>query len=56
MTMKRSLLAALLLLCLTPTLHAQNGCINSPENPTAVLLLVGGGAAALVKRFKGRRG
>jgi XrtJ-associated TM-motif-TM protein len=27
-------------------LHAQNGCGDSPENPTVVLALVGGAGAA----------
>ena len=26
-------------------LHAQSGCVDSPENPTAVLALVGSAAA-----------
>ncbi len=30
--------------------HAQNGCVNSPENPTAVLALVGIAAVALRNR------
>ncbi len=40
------LLLALLLLPLAA--HAQNGCLDSPENPTAVLSLVGCAAAAAV--------
>jgi XrtJ-associated TM-motif-TM protein len=31
----------------TVAAHAQSGCVDSPENPTAVLGLVGAGGAAL---------
>ena len=34
--------------------HAQNGCVNSPECPTAVLGLVGAAGAALYARFRSR--
>jgi len=34
--------------------HAQNGCIDSPECPTAVLALVGAAGAALYARFRSR--
>ena len=35
--------AAVLALVLVPAIsHAQNGCVDSPENPTALLALVGG--------------
>jgi len=38
------------------TLHAQGGCIDSPEAPTAVLFLVGGGSVALEMLMRrGRR-
>jgi XrtJ-associated TM-motif-TM protein len=30
-------------------LHAQTGCIDSPENPTAVLALVGAAGAVVAK-------
>jgi XrtJ-associated TM-motif-TM protein len=34
-------------LCCIPTLAlCQGGCVNSPENPTLILALVGGAAAA----------
>lgn len=36
----------------------QDGCVNSPENPTAILAVVGslGGAAAVIRaRWAGRR-
>jgi XrtJ-associated TM-motif-TM protein len=40
-------------------LHAQDGCDDSPENPTAVLALVGGAGAmfsVLRARVRARRG
>jgi XrtJ-associated TM-motif-TM protein len=37
-------LAALALLFSAATLHAQTGCTDSPENPTAILGIVGAGA------------
>jgi len=55
--MKKSplfLVAALLLIVSAP-LHAQGGCIDSPENPTAVLALVGSAGAFLVS-IRGRFG
>jgi XrtJ-associated TM-motif-TM protein len=46
---------ALYLLIAFP-LHAQTGCTDSPENPTAVLALVGGaGALFSALRARGRR-
>jgi XrtJ-associated TM-motif-TM protein len=39
-------------------LHAQSGCIDSPENPTAILAVVGSAGAFFVSaraRIKGRR-
>jgi XrtJ-associated TM-motif-TM protein len=39
-------------------LHAQGGCLDSPENPTAILALVGSGAAFIASarmRMKARR-
>ncbi len=63
--MKRSLFVALLAVMLFPvatTLHAQSGgvdgCVNSPENPTAILALAGSagaGFAYLRTRMKARR-
>jgi XrtJ-associated TM-motif-TM protein len=38
--------------------HAQTGCVNSPENPTVVLALVGSAGAFLASaraRIKARR-
>jgi XrtJ-associated TM-motif-TM protein len=34
--------------------HAQTGCIDSPECPTAVLGLVGAAGAALYARYRSR--
>ena len=42
----------------TTALYAQGGCVNSPENPTAILAIVGsaGGFFVLARaRFKARR-
>ena len=36
-----------------PVMLGQGGCVNSPENPTLVLGLVGG-AAAIVARLRRR--
>jgi|HubBroStandDraft_5_1064220.scaffolds.fasta_scaffold224127_1 XrtJ-associated TM-motif-TM protein len=47
-----------LLLCVTLPLHAQNGCTDSPENPTAILALVGSTGAFFATaraRIKARR-
>jgi hypothetical protein len=42
-------------LFLIPVLaHGQNGCVNSPECPTAVLGLLGAAGAALVARLRSR--
>jgi XrtJ-associated TM-motif-TM protein len=38
---------ALVLFFVTPA-FAQAGCVNSPENPTAILALVGSAGGALV--------
>jgi XrtJ-associated TM-motif-TM protein len=48
---------ALLLFVALP-LHAQSGCLSSPENPTAVLALVGSAGAFLATaraRIRARR-
>jgi XrtJ-associated TM-motif-TM protein len=40
-------------------LYAQGGCVNSPENPTAILAVVGSAGAFFVSvraRVKARRG
>ena len=60
--MKKSsllLLGSALLLAVTRPLHAQTGCTDSPENPTAVLALVGSAGAFVAsarRRLKARRG
>ncbi len=41
------------LLLITVPLHAQSGCTDSPENPTAILALVGS-AGALVSSLRNR--
>jgi XrtJ-associated TM-motif-TM protein len=59
--MKKSsllLIGFALLLTVTLPLHAQNGCADSPENPTVVLALVGSAGAFLASartRLKARR-
>ena len=48
---------ALLLVTAVPV-YAQGGCVNSPENPTVVLALVGSAGAFLASaraRIKARR-
>ncbi len=47
-----------LLLAVALPIHAQGGCIDSPENPTVVLALVGSAGvfvASARARFKARR-
>jgi XrtJ-associated TM-motif-TM protein len=47
-----------LILSVALPLHAQNGCVNSPENPTVVLALVGSAGAlfsAARARLRARR-
>ena len=46
-------LAVIALLSVTAPLYAQGGCVDSPENPTALLALVGS-AGAFVAAFRGR--
>ena len=41
-------LVAVLLLSICAPLYAQGGCVNSPENPTAILAVVGSASAFLV--------
>jgi XrtJ-associated TM-motif-TM protein len=59
--MKKSTLLFLglaLFLFAAHSLHAQNGCENSPENPTAILAVVGSAGAFLASaraRIKVRR-
>ncbi len=59
--MKKStllLIGPAVLLAVSLPLHAQGGCVNSPENPTIVLALVGSAGAFLASarnRIKARR-
>ena len=59
--MKKSsllLIGSALLLTVALPLHAQGGCINSPENPTVVLALVGSAGAFFASaraRLRARR-
>jgi XrtJ-associated TM-motif-TM protein len=59
--MKKSLhsfLTLVAILALTLPLHAQIGCTDSPENPTAILAIVGSAGAFFVSaraRIKARR-
>ncbi len=41
-------LAAVVMLAVALPLQAQSGCINSPENPTAVLAIAGSAGAGFV--------
>jgi len=50
--------SAVVLLSVAAPLYAQGGCVNSPENPTAILALAGSAgalAAGLRGRFRRRR-
>lgn len=47
------LFAAAVLVFTAVPLYAQNGCVNSPENPTAILALVGS-AGAFVASVRNR--
>jgi len=51
---KKCVAMAAVLVWVCPVLHAQGGCVNSPENPTAVLALAGAAGAAW--RVFSRRG
>jgi hypothetical protein len=48
----RSSLALAFALCLCTAARAQDGCVHSPECPTAVLGLVGAAGAALYAKFR----
>jgi XrtJ-associated TM-motif-TM protein len=50
----RLLSLALAALAAPALLHAQGGCVNSPENPTSILALIGIAGAA-VTTFRARR-
>ena len=47
------LTAIAMMLAVTVSANAQGGCVNSPENPTVVLALVGG-AGALFSAVRAR--
>lgn len=52
------LLAAVAVVGVTVPLHAQGGCVNSPENPTVVLGLIGAAGASFASaraRIRSRR-
>lgn len=52
------LIGSAVMLTVALPLHAQGGCVNSPENPTIVLALVGSAGAFLAsarRRMKARR-
>jgi len=52
------LTAIAMMLAVTVSANAQGGCVNSPENPTVVLALVGSAGAFLASaraRIKARR-
>ena len=54
----RLLPALAILFAVTVSANAQNGCANSPENPTVVLALVGSAGAFVASaraRFNARR-
>jgi XrtJ-associated TM-motif-TM protein len=56
MNLKKTLLALgfCLFLLVVPSLRAQNGCVDSPEDPTIFLALVGG-AGALIAGLRASR-
>lgn len=45
--------AFIVVVAVTTPLNAQNGCVNSPENPTALLAVVGS-AGALIASARNR--
>jgi XrtJ-associated TM-motif-TM protein len=49
--LKKFAVLCTLLLIACPLVHAQNGCVDSPENPTALLALVGGAGAVAARWF-----
>jgi XrtJ-associated TM-motif-TM protein len=46
---KKIAMAGVVLALLSPNVWAQGGCVDSPENPTAVLMLVGAAGAFAVR-------
>ena len=57
MNPKRILLTAIFALLLIPALplRAQTGCVDSPEDPTIILALVGGVGALAAGIWRSRR-
>ena len=52
------LIGSAVMLAVAAPVYAQNGCINSPENPTVVLALVGSAGAFFASarnRIRARR-
>ena len=47
-------LSIALLCAIAPALHAQTGCVDSPEDPTIVLAVLGSGGA-LIAGFRKRK-
>jgi XrtJ-associated TM-motif-TM protein len=57
-TVLRVLALGVVCLSLETTLHAQSGCVTSPENPTAILAVLGTTGAflsAATRRIRMRR-
>jgi XrtJ-associated TM-motif-TM protein len=52
--LRKSVVTVAILALVCPVMLAQGGCVNSPENPTALLALVGA-AGAVVARLRSRR-
>jgi XrtJ-associated TM-motif-TM protein len=52
--LRKSVVVAAVLVLVSPLLHAQGGCVDSPENPTAILAMVGA-AGAVLARLRMRR-
>jgi XrtJ-associated TM-motif-TM protein len=48
-TCLRLMTVAAVMMAVSVQMHAQTGCVDSPENPTAVLALVGVAGAVLAK-------
>ena len=46
------LIGSALLFVVTLPVHAAGGCVNSPENPTAILAVVGSAGAFLFSRYR----
>ncbi len=55
MTRRYALLLALMLAAVVLPLRAQTGCVDSPEDPTLVLALVGGAGALLASARAARK-